>query len=94
MAKVADEADIPDFVDRTLPDFLVISQDSFGKRPRVCDLVLQQHPAVKILAVAPDQNYSVHYWVSLDIHSHDVEASEEGILSVLRGGASSIKGQS
>jgi hypothetical protein len=48
---------------------------------------------VRIIAVAPIDNYSVHYWVSLDIHSHDVEASEEGILGVLRSKATSIGGQ-
>lgn len=84
VGEVADEADVPAAVDSSLPDFLVLSQDGMGQRPSVCDLVLRQHPELRIIAVAPDRNYSVHYWVSFDIHSHDVEASEEGILGVLR----------
>jgi DNA-binding NarL/FixJ family response regulator len=93
VGEVTDEADIPDSVDRTLPDFLVISQDKLGRRPSVCDVVLHQHPELKIIAVAPDQNYSVHYWVSFDIRSRDVEASEEGILEVLRSKSKAIGSQ-
>jgi len=93
VGEVTEEAEIPESVDRTLPDFLVISQDQFGKRPFVCDVVLQQHPELKIIAVSADQNYTVHYWVSLNIHSRDVEASEEGILQVLRGKSKSIESE-
>jgi hypothetical protein len=53
-------------------------------RPRFCDALLRQHPEVRIIAVAPDHNYSVYYWASLDIHSSDIEASEEGILSAMK----------
>jgi hypothetical protein len=55
-----------------------------GRRPNVCDTVFRLYPKVRIIAVDSDQKYSVHYWASLDIHSHDVEPSEEGILGVLR----------
>ena len=93
VGEVADEADIVESVAKTHPDFVVIAQDGMGKRPDVCDAVLRLHPEVRIIAVAPNENYSVHYWVSLDIHSHDVEASEEGILGVLRSKANAIGGQ-
>ncbi len=84
VGEVADEADIPNSVEKTLPDFVVIAFDEPGIRPRVCDAVLRQHPEVRIIAVAPERNYSVYYWASLDIHSSDVEASEEGILGAVR----------
>ena len=90
LGEIVDEAKVPDAVDRLSPDFLVLSQDDMNKRPTICDLVLRQHPEVRIVAVSPDRNYSVHYWVSFDIHSHDVEASEEGILGVLRKKADSL----
>jgi chemotaxis response regulator CheB len=93
VGEVADEADIPESVAKTHPDFVVIAQDRLGKRPNVCDTVLRLHPEVRVIAVAPNENYSVHYWASLDIHSHDVEASEEGILGVLRSKANSIGGR-
>jgi len=86
VGEVANEAEIPETVRRTCPDVLVISQEESGERPRVCDEVLRQNPGLRILAVAPDRNYTVHYWVSLAIQSRDVEASEEGILGALRSG--------
>lgn len=90
VGEVADEADILESVEKTNPDFVIIAQDTLGKRPSVCDTVLRQHPDIRIIAVAPHNNYSVHYWASLNIHSRDVEASEEALLGVLRTEASSI----
>ena len=45
-----------------------------------------------ILTTFTNQPDSVHYWASLNIHSHDVEASEEAILGVLRTKGGSICG--
>ena len=84
VGEISDDADVQSAVDAKQPDFLVLSQDDAKHRPSICDAVLHRHPELRIIAVAPDQNYSVHYWASLDIHSDDVEASEEGILEVLR----------
>jgi DNA-binding NarL/FixJ family response regulator len=92
VGQVADEANILESVEKTRPHCVVVAQDRPGKRPDICDTLLRLHPEVRILAVAPDQNYSVYYWASLDIHSHDVEASEEGILSAVRRKANSIGG--
>jgi DNA-binding NarL/FixJ family response regulator len=93
VGQIADETDILESVAKTHPHFVVIAQDRSEKRPSVCDTLLRLYPEVRIIAVAPNDNYSVHYWASLDIHSHDVEASEEGILGVLRSKASSIGGE-
>jgi hypothetical protein len=71
-------------VKETCPDFLVIAQERLHERPRICDMVLRERPGIRIIVVAPHHNYSVFYWASLNIHSRDVEASEEGILGVLR----------
>jgi hypothetical protein len=79
VGEVSEDAEIPNAVHRTN-----IAQDYLGERPEICDMVLQEHPKLRIIVVAPHENYSVHYWVSLDIHSDTVEASEEGILAVLR----------
>jgi len=92
VGEVADEADIPVSVQKTNPDVVVIAQDKLGERPSICDAVLRQRPDIRIIAVAPHDNYSVHYWASLNIHSHDVEASEEAILGVLRTKVSSVYG--
>jgi DNA-binding NarL/FixJ family response regulator len=84
IGEVPEIADIPAFVDRTTPDLLVIDAEEPGKRPRICDTLLRDHPQLRIIAVAPQENYSVCYWASFDIHSDDVEVSEEGFLSAVR----------
>jgi chemotaxis response regulator CheB len=84
IGEVADDSEIPDLVQKTSPDLLVIATDEPGKRPLICDSLLRQHPELRIIAVAPYKNYSVFYWATLDIHSDDIEASEEGILSAVR----------
>jgi chemotaxis response regulator CheB len=84
VGEVIHDSEIPATVEQTKPDFLVIALDDPSKRPLVCDTVLRHHPEMRIIAVAPNQNYSVHYWASLNIHSTDIEASEEGILSTVR----------
>lgn len=84
VGEVADEGEVASTVDRTLPDILIVALEEPRRRPSVCDVVLRQHPEVRIIAVAPEQNYSVYYWASFDIHSSDVESSEEGLLSAVR----------
>jgi chemotaxis response regulator CheB len=86
VGEVCDEAEIPASVKRTAPDLLLISLDDLGKRPVVCDTVLRANPDVRIIAVASEHNRSVCYWAScrLDIHSSDIEPSEEGILTAMR----------
>ncbi len=85
VGEVQNEADILGAVEQELPDFLIVALDNPQSRPAVCDILLEKFPNMKILALAPERNSSVFYWASIDIHSFDVEASEEGILGVLRG---------
>lgn len=85
VGEVADDSEIIEYVKRTKPNFVVISLDQPGIRPRVCDDLLRQHPEVRVIAVAPAKNYVVYYWASLDIHSTNIEASEDGMLNALRG---------
>jgi DNA-binding NarL/FixJ family response regulator len=84
VGEVSNDADIPDYVTKTMPDLLVIAVDGPGKRPALCDALLQVHPNLRIIAVAPYQNYGVCYWASQDIHSDDIEPSEAGFLSAVR----------
>ena len=85
VGEVADESEIMECVKRTLPNFVVIALDQPGSRPRVCDELFREHPEVRVIAVAPAKNFIVYYWASLDIHSSNIEASEEGMLNALRG---------
>jgi AmiR/NasT family two-component response regulator len=84
VGEVADDSEIMESVKRTLPNFVVIALDQPGRRPAVCDHLLREHPEVRIIAVAPADNYIVYYWASLDIHSSNIEASEEAMLGAVR----------
>jgi chemotaxis response regulator CheB len=85
VAEIQDESEIMQVVDGTNPDFLIIALDESDKRPPICDVLLQRHPEMKILALAPERNCSIFFWASFDIHASPVEASEAGILQALRG---------
>lgn len=84
VGEVADESEIFESVKRTLPNIVVIALDHPGERPGICDALLREHPEIRVIAVAPANNYVVYYWASLDIHSSSIEASEEGVLGALR----------
>ena len=94
VGEVSNEAEIPASVRRTAPDLLVISLDELGQRPLVCDTVLRSHPDLRIIAVATEHNRNVCYWASLqlDIHSSDIEPSQEGIIGVMRNIAQRVGG--
>ena len=84
VGEVAEESEIPERVNQSLPDLVVIALDEAGSRPAICDTLLREHPGLRIIAVAFQQNRSVFYWASFDIHSSEIEASEQGILNAVR----------
>ena len=84
VGEVADEADIYESVLRSSPDLLVVTAEERGNRPNICDTLLRHFPELRIIAVAPHENRTVCYWASLDIHSGDIESSEEGLLTAVR----------
>lgn len=90
--EVSDDEEIPIQVSQTLPDLVVIALDEPGKRPAICDKILHKHPEIKILAVASEQNRSIRYWASFDIHSDDVESSEAGFLNAVRSMSAGVSG--
>jgi len=65
----------------------VVTAGKPGKRPAICDKLLKEFPSLRIIAVAPDENYAVCYWASLDIHADDVESSEQGFLGAVKNAA-------
>ena len=76
------EQDVPSLVAETKPDFLLIAFDE-PQRP-LCDLLLREFPALRIIAVAPNTNVGIYYWASFEIHSTTMEASENALLETLR----------
>ncbi len=63
------EQDVPSLVAETKPDFLLIAFDEPQRRPALCDLLLREFPALRIIAVAPNINVGIYYWASFEIHS-------------------------
>src|ERR1700675_4160225 len=53
VGEVSDDSEILDHVHKTSPDVLVIATDEPGKRPLICDSLLQQHPELRIIAGEP-----------------------------------------
>jgi len=84
VGEVVNESEIPAKVSTTAPNFVVIALDDPNKRPAICDALLREHPNLRVIAVAARKESVVYYWASLDIHSNNIEASEEGILNTLR----------
>lgn len=84
VGEVAEESEILGAVDKTLPNFVVIALEHPDERPRICDDLFRVHPEVRVIAVAQAKNYVVYYWASLDIHSSNIEASEQGVLNAVR----------
>jgi DNA-binding NarL/FixJ family response regulator len=83
LGEIADDSRIAQVVAESHPHFVIIALDRPDERPPICDYLLEHHPLVKVLAVAPEQNSSIFFWS--DIHSTAVESSEEGILNTIRG---------
>lgn len=84
VGEVGEESEISERIKRSQPDFVVITLDQPGTRPPICDELFREHPEVRVIAVAEHKNSVIYYWATLDIHSNDIEASEEGILNAMR----------
>jgi len=84
IGEVESESGIEAAVATTQPDFLIVALGKSNRLSAVCGAVLQKHPQLKVIAIAPDRNSTIFYWTSLEIKSHRIEASEDGVLGTLR----------
>jgi DNA-binding NarL/FixJ family response regulator len=91
VGEIQEESGIESAVDKMRPDFLIVALEKSNRLPEVCQSILQHHPLMKIIAIAPDRNNSMYYWASLRIQSNQIEASEDGVLGALRGKAQPIE---
>ena len=87
VGEIEDEMDIEDAIATTRPDFLIVALEKSNRLSVICDLVLQNHPQLKVIAIASDRNSTVFYWASLEIKSHRIETSENGVLATIRNAA-------
>ena len=93
VGEAENEQDVPSLVAATKPDFLLIELEESRRRPPLCDVLLREFPALRIIAVAPNKNVGVFYWASFDIHSRTMEASEEALLEAVRSSPAPAKGE-
>ena len=84
VGEIEDPLEILPAIKRVQADCLIIAQEAFG-RPAICDDVFAEYPDMKILAVAPENDDSVLYWVFMEIRLSRIETSEEGVINALRG---------
>jgi chemotaxis response regulator CheB len=84
VGEAENEQDVPSLVAETKPDFLLIGLDDSQRRPPLCDLLLRDFPALRIIAVTPNTNVGTIYWASSEIHSTTTEASKKALLSLMR----------
>jgi len=92
VGETENEQDVLSLVAATKPDFLLIALEESRRRPPLCDLLLREFPALRIIAVAPNTDVGSFYWASFDIHSRTMEASEEALLEAVRSSAVPAKG--
>ncbi len=85
VGEIPDNTEIQQAVEQTHPDFLIVALEECDQLPVTCRPLLEKYPHMKILAIAPDRNTTIFYWAYLDIRANRIEASEVGMLNVLRG---------
>ncbi len=85
VGKVGEESEIVNALERTKPDFLIISLGPRNERPPICDEVLRRRPDLRVVAVALDRDAVMYYWVLPEIRASRIESCEMGILRALRG---------
>lgn len=85
VGEIQDEKQIESAVAEMLPDFLIVALDGDNRLPDPCITVLQKHPSLRVIAISPERGNTMFYWTSLNIQHTSIEASEKGVLNVLRG---------
>jgi DNA-binding NarL/FixJ family response regulator len=85
VGEIQQEDELEHAVEETHPDFLIVALERSNNLPDVCKTILRNHPRMRVIAIAADRNSSMFYWASLCIESNQIEASEAGVLSAIRG---------
>ena len=92
VGEIQQESEIASALERLQPEFLIVALQEPDRLPDVCHSILQSRPQVKVIAIAPDLMTAMVYWASVLIQSNSCEASEEGVLRVLRSGSKHLTG--
>ena len=81
VGEVPHESEIRELVQKTAPDLVVVTADRPGRRSAICDELLSEFLALRLIAVTPHENYAVS---SLEINADEIESSEGGFLGAVR----------
>jgi DNA-binding NarL/FixJ family response regulator len=92
VGEVQHESDLESVVQSKQPDVVIVALDNKKELPHACWEILREHPQLRVIAVAPDRNSSMYFWAYLQIESRQIETSEAGVLSAIRGNASPAEG--
>ena len=84
VGEVADDSNLTEVVEQVQPDVLILSIEEKKKGLALCGFLLGRYPQMRILALAPEQNFGVFYWAIVDIRTKPLESSEAGILNAVR----------
>lgn len=84
VGEVANDPEIAERVEDTQPDLLVVTLETTQSQLAICETILRQHPAMRIIAVGLRENCSICYWATVKIHATEIEASERGLLETVR----------
>jgi DNA-binding NarL/FixJ family response regulator len=85
VGEIQQEAELENAVEETRPDVLIVALEKSDRIPDVCASILRNHPQLRVIAIASDRNSSMSYQASLHIESNQIEPSEAGVLSAIRG---------
>jgi AmiR/NasT family two-component response regulator len=92
VGELHDESELAEMVKRTQPDILIVALDKKDRLPDACYPLLEQDPRLRIIAIAPDREYTLFYWASLCIHANPIETSIESVLNTIRNRAHQLAG--
>ena len=84
VGEATQESEIRELAQKTAPDLVVVTADRPGRRPAICDELLSEFLALRLIAVTPRENHTVSYWASLEVHADEIESSECEFLGTVR----------
>jgi len=85
VGEVPEESEIEMVIERTHPDFLIVTLDKSDMVPAICQTTLRSHPEIRLIAISPDRDNLISYSASFQIRSDQTKASEANVLNALRG---------
>lgn len=78
------ESELEGLVESKRPDVLIVALERTKELSRACRAILQGHPEMRVVAIAPDRRRSMSFWTSLHIESRPIDTCEAGVLEAIR----------